>query len=66
MDPKEMKNEDLEKVTGGVTPHVHVERDTRMVCSNCGHETIWAGEFVNKTFECPRCHENTFKGEKLV
>ena len=50
MNPNEMKNEDLEKVTGGVTPHVHVERDTRMVCSNCGHETIWAGEFVNKTF----------------
>lgn len=33
---------------------------------SASHSERWAGEFVNKTFECPRCHENTFKGEKLV
>ena len=69
MDPKEMKNEAPEKVTGGAYSGIKVktdDRETNMVCTNCNHSERWAGEFVNKTFECPRCHENTLTGKYIV
>ena len=67
MDPKEMKNEDLEKVTGGMKPQYPDGKDhTRMICSNCGYSGTTSGNHVGETFMCPKCYENTYTGKERV
>ncbi len=59
---KELNKEELTKVAGGG----RTVYNTLMVCinTNCEHSAVWAGDYIKKTFNCPKCGQYTFKGKE--
>lgn len=59
-----IEEKDTEKVTGGNSNRASFV--TEMRCSNCGHFSVWDGDFEGKVVDCPRCNKHTFRAERVI
>ena len=63
---EELEKEELENVNGGGCGGDDTPLVTHMVCQKCGYSVWWNGDYKNKKFDCPSCHEEAFKGESTM